>query len=465
MNYQPAPYQDKCTDYLVNHDVAALFVGMGLGKTAATLAAISKLISDGSSKGVLVVAPLRVSVLTWPQEVAKWDQFRWMKCVSLRTKEGREAWERQDACIYTVNFESLPKIGKELFHKIRKHKLPVDTIIWDELTKAKSVGSKRINAFRKFRTRFDRHWGLTGTPIPNSHVDLFAQIRLLDGGIRFGREFRVFKYQYCEPVDYWQRKWVCRPECESMIEDAIADMNLTLRSEDHLDIPPTEVIDVPVTLPPDVQKVYKKLEKELIVNVGRNSKVKAVNRAVLVGKLQQLTSGAVFAESLDDLLAAKEDRKVVTKVHDAKIKALRSLYRREGKAPLLVAVRFTHERDRICKSIGDAVPFHTDLIPKWNRGEIGMMVAHPASMSHGLNLQQGGCRAVWASLTYSREEYDQFNARVARRGQKNVTKVFHLTVPGGIDDAILGALQDKGATQAGFLEACARNVKNLTENV
>ena len=156
MKYLPAPYQQQCTDHLAGNDVAALFVGMGLGKTAATLAALSQLISDGVCKGALVVAPLRVSLFTWPEEVAKWDQFKWMKCVSLRTEEGVEAWERGDACIYTINYESLPKILEKLIKGKRRTQMPVDTVVWDELSKAKNPGSKRIRAFRRYRDKFDR---------------------------------------------------------------------------------------------------------------------------------------------------------------------------------------------------------------------------------------------------------------------------------------------------------------------
>ena len=481
MKFTPREHQRLGINWLLERDEAALFAGMGLGKTAMTLAALSKLIADGDCRGALIIAPLRVSIFTWADEVAAWDEFRWMKIVSLRTEEGLASWDRGDAAIYTVNYESLfiPKykvangkrqvvgdtgiINRLLSGKRASH-LPVDTVIWDELSKAKSHKSKRINEFKKHREKFRRHWGLTGTPAPNAHEDLFAQVGLLDGGKRLGKFITHFRTQYLQPenpfVPAVQQKWKVRPGCDGLVEKKIEDLALTLRSEDWLDIPPTETIDVEVALPAQARRLYAQLEKQMILML-KDSKVKAVNQGVLVGKLQQVTGGAVYAHDLKTIIATDET-KVVTEIHDAKIKALRKLWESEGKQPMLVATKFIHERERILAAIPEAVEFHSNKLDDWNAGKIPMLVAHPASMSHGLNMQHGGSRAVWFTPTFSSEEYDQFNARLARTGQTNETKIFHLIAPGTIDDAVLASLQSKQKNQSGLMKTL-RNLQVLHE--
>ena len=483
MIFKPFEHQHLGINHLINNDEGGLFAGMGLGKTAMVLSAADHLISQGVCKGVLIIAPLRVSLFTWAEEVAQWENFRWMKIVSLRTSEGLEAWHRGDACIYTINYESLfiPKYemqkvnGKRkkvqvsdsgMMAKLLKGKrashLPVDTVVWDELSKAKNHKSKRIKEFAKYRDKFKRHWGLTGTPAPAGYQDLFAQINLLDGGARFGKFITHFLERYFEPVNAFvpavQRKWQVRQGCAGLIEDKIKDMILTLRSEDWLDIPPTEFIDVEVAMPAKAKTIYKRLEKELIVLL-KDAKVKAINQAVLVGKLQQLTGGASYGHDLSTIIATDEN-KIVTEIHDAKIKALRKLWESEGKQPMIVATKFIHERQRILRDIPEAVEFSSDKLDDWNAGKIPLLIAHPASMGHGLNMQHGGSRAVWFTLTYDPQEYGQLNARVARTGQKNTTKIFHLMVPGTIDDAVLAAVRLKGGVESGLLKTL-KNVQVL----
>jgi hypothetical protein len=485
--FKPFEHQELGVTHLINNDEAGLFAGMGLGKTAMVLAALDHLIANGDCKGALIVAPLRVSLFTWVEEVAQWDNFKWMKIVSLRTEEGLAAWERGDASIYTINYESLfiPKYGMRdvkangvvkrkrvqvgdsgmmarLLKGKRASHLPVDTIVWDELSKAKNHKSKRIKEFSQHRDKFKRHWGLTGTPAPGGYQDLFAQINLLDGGERFGKFITHFLERYFEPVNAFvpavQRKWRVRQGCAGLIEAKIKDMILTLRSEDWLDIPPTEFIDVGVTLPAKAKATYKKLEKELIVML-KDAKVKAINQAVLVGKLQQVTGGASYGHDLSTVIPT-DDNKIVTEIHDAKIVALRKLWESEGKKPMIVATKFIHERQRILRDIPEAVEFSSDKLDDWNAGKIPLLIAHPASMSHGLNMQHGGSRAVWFTLTYDPQEYEQLNARVARTGQKETTKVFHLMVPGTIDDAVLAAIRLKGDVQSGLLKTL-KNMQTL----
>ncbi len=476
MIYQPLEHQRMGIDHLGSHPIGALFAGMGLGKTAMVLERLSRDIADGASKGALVIAPLRVSLFTWRDEAAKWDNFKWMRVVSLRTKEGKEAWEKGEACIYTINYESLfiPRTnldtGEVVDHGLlaklikgrKASELPVDTVVWDELSKAKDPKSKRVREFRKYRSKFKRHWGLTGTPVSENHLELFAQVRLLDDGELFGRHMGNFKQQYFEPVDFHQRVWRVRDGCAGMIEDKLKKIALTLRSEDWLDVPPTDFIDVEVKLAGKAQTLYKKLQKEMIVQLT-DSKVKAVNKGVLLLKLQQVASGAVYAEDTQHILSADDTTKVVTHIHDFKIGALKKLWWSEGREPMIVVIRFKHERERLLKEFASlgAKAFHSDLLPAWNRGEIPMLIAHPLSMSHGLNMQSGGSRICWFTLPFSLDEYNQLNARLVRTGQKSRTKIFRLLASGTVDDATVATLEAKKDNQDSFFARMVENICTL----
>jgi len=482
MIFNPLEHQELSIEWLKDRPCAALFVGMGLGKTASTLAAFSWLLNDGQAKGLLVIAPLRVAVLTWLNEVNKWQSFRHLKIVCLRTEEGKKAWDNGTADIYTLNYEMIPTFCKNYLSGKKPGEIPVDTIVWDELSKAKNPASKRINGYdkptldedgkpvtrtnrlgnqvvvkervhgmREFRHLFKRHWGLTGTPTPNSYLDLFAQIRLLDDGARLGKFPTPFQKSYFEPDDPYKQypKLVLRSGAGKFIEKRVSDIALTLRSEDWLNIPPTISEDIEVKLPPKGLRVYKELEKEFLTLLkDQEIEVVAVNQGALIQKLLQATSGAIY----------DEDKKVGF-VHDAKIKALIKLQKRIGE-PLLVATQFKHEQARILAACPGAELFTNDSFPRWQKGKVKFLVAHPLSIGHGVDgLQNGGRSTCWFTPTWSNELYNQWNARLARTGQMQETYIYHLNVPGTFDDAALEAVRAKGKEEKGFLAA----IKNLQE--
>lgn len=427
MRLTPEPYQGLARDFLLERDRAALFVGMGMGKSAIILMALNRLFIEGAIRRALVVAPLRVANLTWPNEVAKWDETRWMRVHSLRKGHA-------EAEIHTINYESLHKI---------ENLSEYDVIIFDELTRAKSPTGKRVNAFRKLLTPLHRRWGLTGTPRPNSLLELFAQVRLLDDGIRLSPSFSHFRNTYFAPTDYMEYNWEPKPGAEEKIYAKIHDLALTLRSSDYLDLPDTIVEDIEVTLPPEAEKIYKKLEKELLVTLGK-SEVVAQNAAVLVNKLLQVCGGTVYDET-----------RGVVRVHEAKIKALRKLLSTSPMENVLIATNYVHERETVCANLGsaavDAAKFKGDIEKEWNSGRIKFLVADPRSLGHGLNLQDGGRTIVWFSPTWSREYYDQFNARLARKGQDKQPLIFRLIVSGTMDDAVIESLREKGEGQSEML--------------
>lgn len=439
-------HQSVMIDALLNNHEHMLFAGMGLGKTASTLYAVSEMLSSFEIKGVLIVAPLRVCNLTWPNEIEKWNQFNWMKVANLRTKEGKKAWKNHEAHIYLINYDMLQRFTQDFMVGYDADDIPTDMIVWDEISKAKDPTGKRVNALRRHRHKFERHAGLTGTPTPNSYLDIFAPCRLIDGGRTFGPQQAAFKNRYFES-DYMGYKYTIRHWAAEAIEKKLAGVATTLLSEDWLDIPETTVVDYDITLPAAVTKEYKQFKKELLIELEENE-IAAPSAAVLVNKLLQLTGGAMY-----------DDERNVHVFHDAKLKQLEKIYKKT-KEPLLVIYNYQHERDRILEKFSDAKLFTESGLDDWNNKRIPMWIANAASIGHGLNLQEGSSQLVWFGLTYSRELYDQTNARLARTGQTLPTTIHRILCKGTVDDAVAEALREKGNTQSGLLNAL-KNIQKL----
>jgi hypothetical protein len=396
----------------------------------------------------LIVAPLRVVNLTWPSEVKDWEQFRWMRVANLREPQGQRDFLEGRAHLYTINWEGINTLVS-LVKRRGKKGVPFDTVIFDELTKAKNPGAKRVNHYRRNVPRVSRHWGLTGTFVPNSWLDVFAQVRLVDGGVRLGTNALDFKKRYffapARPFAPWEPKH----DTEDKLEEKISDITVTLKSSDWLDIPDTVFEDREIKFTPELEAKYKKLEKELVMELRKDKTLNVANSAALVTKLLQFTSGHVYDEERE-----------VHPVHNLKFDELARIVKHE-KHPILVATIFQHEQTRIRSQFPQA-KFFSDaktqkeqqaLIDLWNAGKLPLLVAHPASVGHGLNFQYGSHVMLWITLTYSRELYEQMIARLARRGQKQVIKVYRLMVPGTVDDAVAEALTTKAENESRLIAA------------
>ena len=422
------PYQEKLRDHLIANERAAGFVGLGMGKTASTLAAVYDLMCDGACEAALVVAPLRVARLTWPNEVSKWDNFKGLRYEVLRGQKPSKGKQ-----LYFTNYEQLPNLTDLKF---------CDTVIFDELTRAKNHKSERIKALKPLLNGH-RRWGLTGTPRPNSLLELFAQVRLLDDGKRLGPSYTHFRQTYFTPTDYNEYNWVPKAGSEERIYEKIHDLALTLRAIDYLDLPDTVVEDEEIALPEDARSIYKELEKELLVAMGEEGDVVAQNAAALVNKLLQIAGGTVYNET-----------RGVIQVHDGKIKALKRVLLGYEEENVIIATNYIHERERVVAAIPgavDAAKFKGDIEDAWNSGRIKRLIADPRSLGHGLNLQAGGRCVVWYSPTWSREVYDQMNARVARKGQEQEPRVHRILCSGTVDDAVVESLREKGDGQREML--------------
>lgn len=445
--FKPFPYQPAMVDHLVDNPRSALFVPPGKGKTVVTLTALDQLAVCGRFKAALIVAPLRVCSITWPAQVERWAHTRWMRVANLRTPEGMQAWMDGDADIYLINSELLPNRLPQMFPPKSKT-CPVDTLIIDELSLAKNHASKRFKALRKVINKIPRRWGLTGTPVPNDYLDLFAQLRLLDDGERLGTTITSYKDQWFFS-DYMGYKWTLNPGAKEDIDRRVASLALVMMGGES-DLPASSTVDVAVTLPPAAAKQYRTLQKEMLAAIA-DGEVTAPSAATLCNKLLQITSGAVY----------DEDRKVLP-VHDAKLDALRILLAKHEGEPVLVLCAFKHESARILNAIPQARMFDELEMREWQAGKIPVWVADPRSLSHGIDGLQQSCRiAVWMSLTYSHETYTQTNARIIRTGQAAETIIYRIIAPGTIDDAVAEALRDKSDTESGMMHA-VHNLQRMT---
>lgn len=463
MKYVPELHHDLGTFHLLSMDQAALWAGMGLGKTGMTLSAISKLFEQGKTKGVLIIAPLRVGVLTWPNELRKWDEFKHLKAVHVMTESGWSVMERGLAHIYIINWDQIAFLAEHFLRNKRATELPFDTVIFDETTRAKNPESKRVNKFRAYINKFKRRWGLTGTPAPNSLLELFAQIRLLDDGKCLGQSFASYRDCYFElvnPFDRFKSDYKLRPGAEQKIYEKVSDIALVLKSSDWLDLPDTVITDIEVALPDIAKRFYKELADNLIAISGDEKVVDAINLGVLANKLLQVSGGEVYLTQEYDENQKPKTRET-TVIHDAKIKALEKLFKQLGSRPCILACVFRHEQDRLIRRFPHAVRFDSAqsassqqrLEADWNSGKIELLITDPRSIGHGLNLQDGGHTIIWYSYTWSREYYDQLNARLARPGQKNVPEIYRLLSPGTMDDAVIAVLETRGNNQNSLLDA------------
>lgn len=468
MKFVPKLHHELGIQHLLANPQAALWAGMGLGKTGMTLAALLELFSIGASRGALIVAPLRVCALTWPDEVAKWDEFSWMRVAHVMTHEGWKAMEQGEAQLYLISWDNLVFLSQYFLHGKRPEQLPFDVVVFDELTKAKNHESKRVNTFRAYVKKFKRRWGLTGTPAPNSYLELFAQVRLLDDGKCFGPSFSNFQQAYFD--EGWNGyNYTLREGAKEKIEEKVSNLALVLLSEDWLKIKTPIVHDVEVAFPSQAKKLYEELAKELIVLTDSGATITAVNAGVLVNKLLQVLGGAVYLEQEYNERGKPLPRETVT-IHDAKLKALVKLVKELSPEPVLVMCMYRHEQERVMNVLPDAVRLDSFNTPEklkamelaWSKRQLKQLVAHPASLGHGLNLQYGGRLTVWYSHTYSRELYDQTNARTARTGQEDTAEVYRLICPGSMDDAVIETLRFRGSEQAS-LQQSVKNFRRLRE--
>ena len=444
MQYCPHDYQKFAIDFIETHPQAAVLLGCGLGKTSIALTALNDMMFDSFEiRKPLIIAPIRVCKNAWAEEIGKWDHLKGLT-YSLVLGSRAERLKALDAKadIYIINRENVQWLIEE-----SGKPFDFDMIVIDEMSSFKNHQSKRFRALRKVRPFVKRIVGLTGTPCSNGLMDLWAQFRLLDKGERLGKRIGQYRDAYFKP-DWNGYTYSLLPGADKKIYEKIADISISMKTTDYLQMPELISVAVPVVLDTNEMVQYQLMETQMVLPYTHGD-ITAANAAVLCGKLVQLSSGCIYSDNDDMVL-----------VHERKLDALEDLIEAQNGRPVLIAYWYQHERLRIMERF-DARELKTDKdIADWNAGKIPIALIQPSAAGHGLNLQEGGSSIIWYTMPWSLELYQQTNARLWRQGQRAESVVIqHLMTVNTIDEEIMKALQSKDRTQSAMMRAVKARIK------
>ncbi|MED5019318.1 DEAD/DEAH box helicase [Paenibacillus chibensis] len=451
--FVPHDYQRYCINRLLADEALGLFLDMGLGKTVITLTAINDLkYNRFAIRRTLVVAPKKVAEATWSNEASKWQHLQHLRIVPvLGTQQKRIRALNTPGDIWVINRDNVAWLVEHY-----RNAWPFDMVVLDELSSFKNHTAKRFKVLTWVRPHIKRIVGLTGTPAPNGLLDLWAQVNLLDQGTRLEKFITHYRTKYFEQ-NYNGHGYTAKPGADEVIQQKIADICISMKAEDYLELPDCITNIIPVVLDDKAQKQYKQMEKDLLLEIDDDTEITATSAAVLTGKLLQLCNGALYDEN-----------RQVHEIHDCKIEAFTELVEQLNGKPALVFYSYQHDLSRIHKALEKSGLRIRELkTPQdqldWNAGKVDILLAHPASAAYGLNLQDGGNHVVWFGLNWSLELYEQANGRLHRQGQKQKVILHHLVVQGGADEDVMAALESKATTQNKLLEALkvrAEKIKN-----
>lgn len=451
MKFNPHEYQKTSYNHIIDHPSSGLFLDMGMGKTVTTLTAVDDLMHDYLEVNkVLVIAPLRVAEDTWSRETEKWDHLKHLKISKIlgNEKQRLEALQAK-ADIYVMNRENTQWLVKTLGLK-----WDFDMVVIDELSSFKSASSQRFKALKKVKPMIKRLVGLTGTPAPNGYMDLWSEVYLLDRGERLGKTITAYRQEYFYNI---QRPgfqlYSIRNGSQELINQKIKDICISMKAKDYLNLKEPLYINVPAVLSKEEMQIYKEMEKEAILELGDET-ITALSAAAVATKLLQIANGAVY-----------DNNGTYVNIHDRKLDVLEDLIEGANGNPVLVFYNFKHDYSRIMEKFPKARKLETSKdIEDWNKGKVPIMLAHPASTGHGLNLQDGGNHIIWFGLNWSLELYQQANARLHRQGQTEGVIIHHIITEGTMDDRVLQVLQGKTDRQESLLEALKALKEEINEN-
>lgn len=464
-------YQKACVEHIIDNPYCGVFLDMGLGKTVSTLTAINYLMNDYCEiNSVLVIAPKRVAESVWQEEAEKWEhlkQLRFSKIIGNEAERIKAIKAKAD--VYIISRDNVAWLCA-LFGG---GKLPFDMCVIDELSSFKSYKSLRFKALRAARPFMKRLVGLTGTPAPNGLIDLWPQIYLMDRGIRLEKTITRYREKYFRPgktngsIVY---SYNILEDSEKLIHEKIEDICISMKAQDYLNMPFRTDNIIKLRMPDAIKKQYDDFEKNKVLDlinttqtveeedengnsifVEKPLEINVVNAAALSNKLLQFANGAVY----------DEERKVFP-VHNIKLEALKEIIEDANGQSVLVAWTYQFDRDRIKEYLKAYKPRELKTnkdIQEWNEGKIQVMLAHPASAGHGLNLQSGGNIIVWFGQTWSLELYQQFNARLYRQGQQNHVIINHLVMLSTHDEDVISSLRQKDKKQNCLMDSIKAKIE------
>ena len=441
MKFVPHNYQKYTIDEIIKRKIIWLNLKMGLGKTICTLEALNYWLNTLEVTKILVIAPLRVCRLTWLEEMAKFDDLRHIRVSFLvgslkeRIKELNKASD-----VYIINQDNIVWLVD--YMKTNNIPFDFDCLVIDESSNFKTYSSKRFKYLKNLTSTIQYKILLTGTPMPNGYMDLWSQCYLLDGGIRLGKYITHYKNEYFYPTKTNYHgivyEWSLKKGSEELIKNKIKDLTVSFDLES---IKMPERIDnvVTVNLDDNTLKNYRAFKNNYLINLS-GVDITAVSAGVLTNKLLQFANGAIY-----------DELKNIRYIHDKKIIALKEIIIKHAEDNILVFYNFNHDLMQITKNIPEVKIFKNEEDKKnWDDGKIKILLAHPKSMGHGLNMQKGGHVVVWYSMTYDLGLFEQANARLYRQGQKETVIFYYLLSKDTIDELVYKRLTDKSYTQNNY---------------
>lgn len=451
--FNPWPYQRYCIHRVVTDPYLGLFLDMGLGKTVITLTGVNDLMYNRFAiRRTLVVAPKKVAEATWTDEAAIWEHLRLLRVQSvIGSQRQRLRALAAPADIYVIGRDNLQWLVDHY-----RQAWPFDMVVLDELSSFKNPSSIRFKSMKRVRPRVQRVLGLTGTPAPNSLLDVWAQVYLLDQGQRLYPRFEQFRTRFFDRVPRGDfHKYESKIGAEEAIKAAIEDICISMKAEDYLDLPELVPNRIPIELDAKARKAYRDFERKQVLELD-GEYITAAQAAAVTNKLLQFCAGAVY----------DEDRNV-HEIHDAKIEAFMELVESLQGKPLLTFYGYQHDRDRILRALSK----HKGLVVRelkgpqdyadWNARKIHVGLAHPASTAYGLNLQRGGNHICWFTLPWSLELYEQAQKRLHRQGQQEKVIEHFLMVRDSMDEEVAKRLEGKAKTQQALIDALKARIERV----
>jgi SNF2 family DNA or RNA helicase len=431
------PYQEQAADFLYEHDRAMVLAPVGAGKTAITLTAMDAMIKDGHVKRWLVVAPKRVCTDVWPVEAPKWSKHLKL-AVAVGTPKQRNDVFSSDANVIVINYDNLQWLAG--LCDVTGDGLPVDGLVFDELTKLKNPSGARFKAFHKIIKEVPIRWGLTGSFTSNGLEDVFGQCKIVDQTL-LGRAKGAFMQQYFVLINKEFGEWAPRVGSLAKVMDKIKPATFVLEPGEYKDkLPPLHVVEVRCDLLD--RKPYEKMKADFVA-LG----VAAINGGVVTGKLQQMASGFVY----DTRKTASETpgKFIVTQMpvwfSPHKFDRLEELLDENQHANTIIVYQYQEELAELKRRFNPTTLDDDRAIERWNAGQVRLLAVHPKSAGHGLNLQHGGCHMVFLSLPWSLELYEQTIGRLHRSGQAHAVWCYVMLTNKTVDEKIFAALHDKRA--------------------
>lgn len=478
-------YQKRVVRFLLNTPKAGVFLDVGFGKTITTIATLIALAQLGWIRGhILIIAPKQIARSVWTDELKKWGIEA--RCISLIVNERGKSLSRakriqlyenipnENASFYFINRELVSDLihfhlaDKKPYLGGKKRPWPFQTVVIDELQSFKSYSAERFKAMQSVSPYITRFVGLTGTPVPNGLMDLWAEVYLMDMGARLGENITAYRNTFFDPgltINNNIVEWKLKPFAEQAIYDRVKDIVISVKNPGIV-LPDVTYNDMYCYMDDKEEAIYKELFKKSILKLvdvhGDEVTIEAKNSAVLSAKLAQMASGTLYIDT-DDKKKNVKDRKY-TVIHDKKLEILEYIIQNTN-SPVIIAYHYRCDRDIIISRLKDTLGITVRemdgdpaTIKAWNSGNIPVMLLQPASVGHGLNLQNGGHTLIWYTVPTSLEEYIQCNGRLARQGQQHPVMIHHILMHGTVDKHLRNNLIKKDTSEKQLIEAVSATI-------